>query len=109
VLKHANGGVELSPIYDFAPMFLDPDLIKRRTHWRSEPPSGGIPDWNDVCDSLSHRVPHEELASRLRAFGERLRDAPAQMRDLGIDDEIVQRRTEPIRDVAVGLCAVREV
>jgi serine/threonine-protein kinase HipA len=107
LLKHVDGQVRLSPIYDFAPMFLDPELVKRSTLWRSEPPAGGVPDWTDVCESLAGIVPRDALSTALRDLGERLEALPAKMRDLGVDDEIIERRERPIDDIARKLTALR--
>lgn len=108
LLKHVDGRVELSPVYDFAPMFLDPDLITRQTRWRSE--RGGPPDWNDVATGLAEHLPsilpREVSAPALRAFGERLAAAPELMRDLGVDDDVIDRRTPHIRATSAALMAV---
>ncbi|MCB9592536.1 MAG: HipA domain-containing protein [Sandaracinaceae bacterium] len=101
LLERTDGGVELSPLYDFAPMYLDPDLIKRTTRWRSE--AEGEPDWSDVCAALEPLVPREVLAPRMRALGERLEDVRARMRDAGVDASIVERREPSARAVAEAL------
>jgi hypothetical protein len=84
-------------------MFLDPELIKRSTRWRSERSSPGAPDWNDVCDSLAELLPRELLAPRLRDFAERLHALPEQMRDVGVDEEIIGRRERTIHELAADL------
>ena len=106
LLKHVDGRVEISPVYDFAPMFLDPELIKRATHWRSEPPGGGVPDWADVCETLDALVPRDVLAGALTDFGGRLGELPQKMRELGVDAEIIERRERPIGEIARGLTAL---
>jgi len=101
--KREDGTVELSPVYDFAPMILDPEMIRRRTCWRSEPPSGGIPDWSDVCASLDDVVAREVLAPALRAMGEALEGVEPRMREAGVDEELIIARRPGIRAVADGL------
>jgi len=101
--KREDGTVELSPVYDFAPMILDPEMIRRRTCWRSEPPSGGIPDWSDVCASLDDVVAREVLAPALRAMGEALEEVEPRMREAGVDEELIIARRPGIRAVADGL------
>jgi len=105
LLKRDDGEVALSPLYDFAPMFLDPELIKRRTHWRSEAGAGGAPDWRDVLSSVEDYVPRELLLPKLRELARRLREAPPQMRALGVDAEIIERTTPWMTEVASGLLA----
>ncbi|MBK7150174.1 MAG: HipA domain-containing protein [Sandaracinaceae bacterium] len=108
LLKHADGRVELSPVYDFAPMFLDPDLITRQTRWESE--RGGPPDWNHVVTGLALRlpavVPREVTAPALRAFGVRLSTAAQLMREAGVDADVVTRRERAIADTCAALAAV---
>ncbi len=108
LLKHADGRVELSPVYDFAPMFLDRELITRQTRWRSE--RGGPPDWNDVVRNLAKQLPailpREITAPTLRAFGERLTAAPELMRAAGVDANVIERREPHIRATSAALGAV---
>ncbi len=49
VLRHADR-LELAPIYDLAPMVLDPEGISRSTKWRGE--QAGSPPWRNLCDDL---------------------------------------------------------
>lgn len=109
LLKHADGRVELSPVYDFAPMFLDPDLITRQTRWRSE--RGGPPDWSDVvanlADLLPDILPHSVSAPALREFGARLAAAPELMREAGVDADVIERRLPHIHATSAALAAVR--
>ncbi|MCB9660038.1 MAG: HipA domain-containing protein [Sandaracinaceae bacterium] len=108
LLKHADGRVELSPVYDFAPMCLDPDLIVRQTRWRSEP---GDVDWDDVVRAVSERLPSllpvDALVPALRSFGERLGAASEIMRDVGVDRDLVTRVEPRIRATSAALCALR--
>lgn len=108
LLKHEGGRVELSPVYDFAPMFLDPDLITRQTRWRSE--QGGPPDWNNVVHHLAEQLPtilpREITAPALRAFGEKLAAAPELMRSVGVDADVIERRLPHIRATSAALMGV---
>lgn len=106
LLEAPGGGVTLSPLYDFAPMFLDPELVKRTTLWRSERP-GEPPDWRDVVASLERWAPREHLVPALRELGAQLEEAPRAMRELDVDDEIVTRCEPWIRRVSAGLQEVR--
>ncbi len=102
LIKHPSGGIELSPRYDFAPMFLDPELIKRSTLWRSERP-GEPPDFDDVATSLAAHVERERMTAAMRRLGEQLVEAPSAMRALAVDDEIIERCTPHIQKVSDGL------
>lgn len=50
VQHFSDGTTRLSPLFDFAPMYLHPDGISRRLRW--EAGDGGTPDWSDVIDSI---------------------------------------------------------
>ena len=106
IVKPPEGGSALSPIYDFAPMFLDRDVIKRTLRWRSEP-AGEPPDWEDVCSRLEPLLPGGLLRPKLRDFGERLAVLPQIMAGCGVDAEIIARRQHHIAAASAGLCAVR--
>jgi serine/threonine-protein kinase HipA len=70
-LKYADGTVKLSPLYDFAPMFLDPEGIPRSSRWGKElEPIPGRPDWGKVAESFSptHRRAGDKDISR-QPFG----------------------------------------
>lgn len=53
VLRHADR-LELAPIYDLAPMVLDPEGISRSTKWRGE--QAGSPPWRSLCDDLERQL-----------------------------------------------------
>lgn len=45
-----EGRIALTPLYDFAPMYLHPDGIARRIRWTDN--DGGQPDWGRVLDRM---------------------------------------------------------
>jgi serine/threonine-protein kinase HipA len=59
VQRDFSGGIRLTPLYDFAPMYLHPDGIARRIRWEAN--DGGAPDWSRVIDKVC------ELAQALMA------------------------------------------
>ncbi|KQU81661.1 MULTISPECIES: type II toxin-antitoxin system HipA family toxin [unclassified Rhizobacter] len=50
VQRDFDGHVALTPLYDFAPMYLHPDGIARRIRWEGN--DGGQPDWSRVLDKV---------------------------------------------------------
>ena len=46
------GKITLAPIFDFAPMFLDPEGINRVSRWDDERP-GSQPEWDTICEKTS--------------------------------------------------------
>jgi serine/threonine-protein kinase HipA len=50
VQRDFNGHIALTPLYDFAPMYLHPDGIARRIRWENN--DAGQPDWARVLDRV---------------------------------------------------------
>lgn len=49
-----SGRIALTPLFDFAPMYLHPDGIARRIRWEGN--DGGQPDWSRVLDAICQRA-----------------------------------------------------
>jgi len=94
--------ITLSPIFDFAPMFLDPEGINRVSRWADERP-GSQPEWPAVCEKLHDILDPVETRAWLAALSDKVRQLPDIMCDCHVDDEIVERLTRWINDVADGL------
>lgn len=75
VQRDFAGGVRLTPLYDFAPMYMHPDGIARRIRWAEN--DGGRPDWTEVVDRVCEIG--EELQSRGRRA--RAKATPAMRRE----------------------------
>jgi serine/threonine-protein kinase HipA len=105
LLKPPDGSVSLSPLFDFAPMFLDPGLVKRSTRWQSERP-GEPPEWNDVCAVVEDLLPEAPIRIRLRKLGDALGGVVERMRVLGVDETLIERRASAILRVVAGLAKV---
>lgn len=105
VQRLRTGVVQLTPLYDFAPMFLDPDGLVRACQWNV----GGSSqrNWTEVIDSLE--VDDDErkiIAQEMTAFAETVARIPSLASDCGVDDAIVGRCRIHIDDQAEGLKAI---
>ena len=84
-----NGIVQLTPLFDFAPMWLHPDGIARTTRWERDD-HGGAPNWVSVMHKINEitgyelQLIKEELVSQLPKYKGLL----DQMKSVGIDEEI---------------------
>jgi serine/threonine-protein kinase HipA len=101
-----NGQVVLSPLFDFAPMFLDPEGIGRVSRWEDEQP-GGQPEWAKICEKLKDYLVPTETRIWLADLGENVKQLPDTMNECGVDDDIIQRLSGWIDDVARGLVEIR--
>lgn len=104
LLRHENGRVELAPVFDFAPMYLDPEGIARVCRWSGDVESAGDPDWGRVIELFPDRV--SALRGELRNFGQRLRRLPDIMHGCGVDDDIVEFRSRSIESHSRQLVAL---
>jgi serine/threonine-protein kinase HipA len=85
VLRGAK--LELAPIYDLAPMMMDPEGVTRSTRW-GDLERGGHIDWQGVCRAVSPWVGFDDMQQHLRDFSERLLTLPDMLRDSGLSDEV---------------------
>ena len=89
LLRHENGHVALAPVFDLAPMYLDPEGIARVCRWDGDLEQAGDPDWAAVV--ALYPAYERRLRNELRAFGQRLERLPEIMHDCGVDDDIIER------------------
>lgn len=83
-----EGRIALTPLFDFAPMYLHPDGLARRMRWRGkERPDV---DWNAVLDEVAHRTawPCEDLVEGLCALIAPLDDIRRRPGDFGLEPSV---------------------
>ena len=89
VQRDFDGRIALTPLYDFAPMYLHPDGIARRIRWQDN--DGSQPDWGRVLGRVC------ELADQVHQEERRSGPAPLTRSDLSIGLKTMAR---PLRDIA---------
>ena len=94
LLRYETGVVKLAPLFDFAPMYLDPEGIARVCRWSGDAETAGDPVWGKVLELFPDR--EEAMQTALRDFGHRLQQLPDIMRDDGVDDDIIEQRGRSI-------------
>lgn len=98
--------IALSPVYDFAPMFLDPEGINRVTRWEDERP-GSQPEWATICEKLSYALDPMETRTWIASLSDKVKALPDTMRLCKVDGEIIERLTKWIDEVARGLASAK--
>ena len=100
IQRRPNGSIALTPLFDFAPMWLHPDGIARRIRWQAD--DGGAPDWASVitqaCDAA--KVEHASVTARIQMMAPPMGTLLADALALGIDEEFLaplQKTIENIR------------
>lgn len=90
VQRTVDGRVALTPLFDFAPMFKDPDMIPRSCMWRDK---NGVrqDDWAQIIENLD--VPADEIPIIQHALNEfgRTYDLESIARASGVEDDVLEQ------------------
>jgi serine/threonine-protein kinase HipA len=109
VQRLPNGKVQLTPVFDFAPMFKDPEIVPRSCHWRG---INGTRQtrWPDIIGEL--QLPNGErvaIAQALLDFANTVSRLESFARDCGVEDEILRPCLRTIEEQAMGLQQLSEL
>lgn len=89
VQRLPNGSVQLTPLFDFAPMYLDREFITRGCRWRigSRPE---LTDWEEIVRATAfNQAQQETIIGRIAAFRSTVANLPEIMRDCGVEARII--------------------
>lgn len=109
-----QGRIALTPLYDFAPMYLHPDGIARRIRWERN--DGAQIDWCRVLDGVCRPIPgtgmtrHLErgaLAEGLRAMAPALADIARDGVAMGMEADVHQHLKPGMERLAREMEALR--
>jgi serine/threonine-protein kinase HipA len=92
-----DGNVRLTPLFDFAPMYLDPEGIARTLRWYRPDTQVELTEWADVLAALP--VPDNErkmLAAALSRFAVRIEQLPDVMQAQGVDHDVIEFLTPSV-------------
>lgn len=102
----ADGAVRLTPVYDFAPMFMDPEMVPRTVHWvfggRREQ------DFSVIVERLE--LPAEEAAlvqQALAEFAPVVARLPEISIECGVDARVLEQCRASIDRVATELSRIK--
>lgn len=117
------GGVRLTPLYDFAPMYLHPDGIARRIRWEGN--DAGSPDWTQVVNRICEldaeiptpgrrarqprpvRVQRDALVAGLKSMVPALQEIAQHGQAMGLEPEVFQHLRPGILTQAQRLAALK--
>ncbi len=92
----------LSPLYDFAPMMVDPEWIARACRWRQN--ETGYPAWRQLVGMVAETPEEEEaLHAEMTRLMRLVPSLPGWLRERGISELILQRCEERCRYVVEQL------
>lgn len=96
-VQTVDGVTRITPLFDFAPMYLDPEGITRAARWYHPESKKELPRWEDILPHLGlERQEHQRLIEALVQFGEQLGALADIMRETGVDEDIVDFVTPSI-------------
>jgi serine/threonine-protein kinase HipA len=107
VQRLPDGSVRLTPLYDFAPMFLDREMIVRGCKWRTA--EREVVEWDEIVGLIP--LPDDEkpkVLAALRDFAAVVGALPETMRDCGVEDAVTTQCHRQIATQAERLQRIRE-
>lgn len=103
IQRRTDGTVTLTPLFDFAPMWLHPDGIARRIRWEAD--DGGSPNWTSAiaqaCDAASINI--AEVRREIKVMAEPLATILADARGLGVDEKFLTPLQKTVDNVRTQL------
>lgn len=104
IQRHENGLIQLTPLFDFAPMWLHPDGIARTTRWERND-QGGAPCWASVIEQIQTIMPiaQDTLRSALAEQFLKYQGLLSYMQHIGIDPEIIENSQPRIENICQQL------
>jgi len=85
-----EGDIRFAPIYDFAPMKADPEMVTRLFKWGRHCESSGHVNFRKVSSELTSLCPPQELIEHLQGIAEKLIDIPNILSELECPIEIIE-------------------
>ncbi|WDZ98079.1 HipA domain-containing protein [Herbaspirillum sp. WKF16] len=103
IRRDANGDIGLTPLFDFAPMWLHPDGIARRMRWERD--DAGSPQWASAIAQAcaAAGVDPEPVCRGVQQMAAPLAGLPALMRELQIEDRFVAPLAATVAQVRAQL------
>lgn len=103
IQRKADGTVTLTPLFDFAPMWLHPDGIARRIRWDAD--DGGSPYWASViaqaCDA--EKLDSKTIRAQISLMAAPLSTLLSTARALGIAQEFLDPLQKTVAQVRAQL------
>lgn len=107
VQRTVDGVVQLTPLFDFAPMYKDPDMIARSCHWTSEE-GNRLDTWQAVIDNLPvDDEEREQIAAALADFAPIVGNLAQLAQQAGVDDQVIDDCRQSIDRQAQQLSALK--
>ena len=97
LIKHSDKKIRLSPLYDFAPMVMDPEMIPRCCRWDEE--NSYIPNFHYICEFLGNLgIPKNKLTLFFTQLEKKYSDLKKIVKNIQLEEDVVNkamRKYEP--------------
>jgi serine/threonine-protein kinase HipA len=107
ISKSAFGGVRLSPLFDFAPMSIAGQAIRRATNWACMRGRGGDydPDWSVVVEAVSAvaQVDAAPIIERLHQIAETIPSLARFVREMPVSGEFTSHALRRADNIAFSI------
>ena len=111
IQRDFHGQVRLTPLFDFAPMYLHPEGIARRIRWEDN--DYGQPDWCKVLDTVcspqidsAQVLNRQALAQGLACMAEPLAELARDGVALGLEPDVHGYLQRGLQEMAVRMAAL---
>ncbi len=88
-IKYSDKEIELTPLYDFAPMAFDPEIIVRSCKWRDE--SVSIPNFESIYNELLKYSSQKRIDEFFTNWVEKLEKLPKLWDKYKIDSQVQEQ------------------
>lgn len=107
IQRTSDNHVQLTPLYDFAPMILDPQGIARLSRWENEEDKGR-PDWNAVLDYIATLGCDLRKAKQaLQQLHKKTCKLPQIMKNKGVEDLLIKQLLPRIENINKALAKIK--
>jgi len=107
-LQTDDGVTRITPLFDFAPMYLDPEGITRASRWYHPETGKELQSWVDVVPHIDLPASErQQVVEALVQFGEQLAGLQDCMREVGVDEDVVDFVGPSIEKQRTQLLALR--
>jgi serine/threonine-protein kinase HipA len=91
VQRLPDGRVQLTPVYDIAPMYMDSEVISRTCRWAIPGVAGELSDWSEIFERLNfNEAEKNQIAVGVKSFLPVIESLQEKMRDCGVDDKVIE-------------------
>jgi serine/threonine-protein kinase HipA len=99
----ANGTVQLTPVFDIAPMFMDRDMIARASRWLDKH-GKVINNFADVIEALPLKNEEKNTVMlSIKSFSNVIENLPLIMAECGVDADIIEHCKQSIDEVCENI------